>query len=231
MSETLFSIDTIAFELIGYPISYLELVGTLTGLISVFLAARSNVLTWPVGLVNVSCFFLLFYQVRLYSDMLLQVYFWGMSIWGWIHWRQQNNEGTSVRWLSVGAKWRYAALCVVGTLLLGALMQRIHLWLPAAFPEPAAFPYADAFTTVLSIAATVLLAQRVIETWILWILVDIAAIGIYHLKGIQLISWEYLIFLGIATWGLFNWLNLYAREKGTDHRQISSPAPGTPGAH
>jgi len=76
------SIENICCTLLGYSLSYVELVGTVTGLVSVWLAARANILTWPVGIINVLAFFILFYQVRLYSDMALQVYFLATTIYG-----------------------------------------------------------------------------------------------------------------------------------------------------
>ena len=72
---TFFDINTIAFEVIGYPVSYVELIGTLFGLISVYFASRANILTWPTGIINEFFLFILFFQVQLYADMFLQVYF------------------------------------------------------------------------------------------------------------------------------------------------------------
>lgn len=80
------NINNICLTPFGYPLSYVELVGILTGLLSVWLAAKSHILTWPIGLVNVAAFFFLFYQVCLYSDMLLQVFFFVTTCYGWYYW-------------------------------------------------------------------------------------------------------------------------------------------------
>ncbi len=87
-----FRIDSIFFTVLNYPVSYVEFIGTLAGLISVWLAAKSSIWTWATGLVNVICFFVIFYQVQLYSDMLLQAYFFAMSIYGWIVWGKQDKQ-------------------------------------------------------------------------------------------------------------------------------------------
>jgi nicotinamide mononucleotide transporter len=84
----LLSVNTIAFTVIGYPMSYIELVGTLLYLASVWLIARKNMLTWPVGIVSVLLYMALFYQIRLYSDALEQVYYLGASVYGWWYWRR-----------------------------------------------------------------------------------------------------------------------------------------------
>ncbi|MBK9960819.1 MAG: nicotinamide mononucleotide transporter [Saprospiraceae bacterium] len=78
-----FNVGHTMFSLLGYPVSYMEFVGTVFGIAGVWLAAKANILTWPVGLVNIILFFLIFYQVQLYSDMFLQIYFFMISLYGW----------------------------------------------------------------------------------------------------------------------------------------------------
>ena len=77
------SVDTIAFTIIGYPMSYVEFIGTILYLWSVWLIAKRKTLTWPVGIVSGLLYVILFYQIRLYSDTLEQVYYLGTSIYGW----------------------------------------------------------------------------------------------------------------------------------------------------
>ena len=69
--EIILSIKSIAFEVIGYKMSYVELIGTFFGLICVWLTAKEKILCWPIGIINIVFFAILFYQVRLYSDMIL----------------------------------------------------------------------------------------------------------------------------------------------------------------
>jgi nicotinamide mononucleotide transporter len=205
----MFSIDYIVFEIWGYPLSLVELLGTLSGLVSVWLATRGNILTWATGIVNEFFFFLLFYQYRLYSDMLLQVFFFILTLYGWFQWRQREagNE-KPIRVLS--GQWRLIGgmVLLLGTIGLGAVMGRIHLWLPGWFPEPAAYPWADAFTTVGSVMATFLLARKRLETWWLWIAVDVVAVVVYFLKDIRFVGLEYVVFLVLASWGLYNWTKI-----------------------
>jgi len=83
--------------------------------------------------------------------------------------------------------------------------------MPAYFAEPASYIYLDAFTTILSFAATILLINKKLEAWYLWILVDIIGVYLYYVKGVKFISLEYVFFLGLATYGLFQWLVLYKK--------------------
>jgi nicotinamide mononucleotide transporter len=208
------SLNRPLLEVLGYPLTFLELFGTLSGLLTVWLAARANILTWPTGLVNNVAFFLLFYQVQLYSDMLLQVYFFGISLYGWWHWKQTRNQpGRAISVLRRGVRMGLALVSILGVLLLGTAMSHIHRWLPALFPEPAAFPYADAFTTVLSVLATVVMARKKIECWWLWMAVDVVSIVLYLQRGIYLIALEYVVFLLICLFGLLQWHRLYAVAK------------------
>lgn len=199
-----FDINNIAFVLIEYPLSWIELIGTLFGLVTVYLASRENILTWPTGLINVAAFFFLFYQVNLYSDMILQVYFFAMSLYGWYFWKTKPN-GQPITSLPLTWQKKYSLVLVLGTVILGFTMSSIHELLPHYFPQPAAFPFADAFTTVASIMATILLARKVLENWYLWIAVDMVSILLYSMKGIYLVAIEYFIFLIICIFGLLKW--------------------------
>jgi len=80
------SVDTVFFTVLGYPMSYIELVGTILYLLSVWLISRRNILTWPVGIVSVLLYMVLFYQIRLYSDAMEQVYYLGAGAGGWWYW-------------------------------------------------------------------------------------------------------------------------------------------------
>ena len=199
--------------ILDYEISWLELIGTITGLISVWLAVKNKIATWPIGLINVVCFALLFYHFRLYSDALLQVYFFCMSLYGWYFWRKQAGKpATPIRVLTSGNRWKWLLVLGAGTLVQGALMSKVHTLAPNFFPAPAAFPYPDAFTTVASIIATFLLARRYLESWVLWVAVDVVAIVLYFSKGILLVGIEYVIFLGLATAGGLRWRQQYQKN-------------------
>jgi nicotinamide mononucleotide transporter len=200
----LFDIDNIAFTWLGYPLSYIELVGTIFSMISVYLASKANVLTWPVGLIGICAFFVIFFQIQLYSDMLLQFYFCAFTVFGWYNWKVKPNFEKP---RSLTQKWQiiYAIVLVAGAYLLGFFMQSVHLIFPKLFPLAAAYPFMDAFTTVASILATILLARKVIQTWPLWIAVDLLSVGLYTVKGVHLMAIEYAIFLLMCIYGWYNW--------------------------
>jgi nicotinamide mononucleotide transporter len=199
-----FQIDHIAFSVLNYPLSYIELIGTLFGLVCVYYASKANILTWPTGIVNEIALFVLFFQVQLYADMFLQVYFFIVTIFGWYKWKSNTAD---VPVTSAGPLMLkiIAVIMVIGTIGVGLIIRNIHSWLPAFFKLPAAYPFADSFVMVGSILATVLLARKQFENWYLWIIVDVVSVFVYLLKGIYFLSLEYVIFLGLASFGLYRW--------------------------
>lgn len=223
-------INCIFLNVLGYSLSYIEMIGIVTGLLSVWLAARSNIMTWPIGLVNVVAFFFLFYQVQLYSDMFLQVFFFVTTCYGWYFWHRQDQSKVERKITTIAQTPRVCGVLaiVIGTAILGFIMSRIHLNLPVFFLEPAAFPYPDAFTTVLSVVATFLLAQRKIEACVCWVTVDLVAIFLYALKGIAFTSALYAVFLLIASFGLYHWIQLYRYENRNRTGEVHAPSQGTP---
>jgi nicotinamide mononucleotide transporter len=199
-----FDVSHIAFSVLGYPISYIELIGTVSGLISVYYASRANVLTWPTGIVNEIFLFALFFQIQLYADMLLQVFFLVVTVFGWYNWNNKTEEVPISR-MSRQMVNVYGAVLLGGTILTGIVIQQFHRWMPAYFPLPTTYPFADSFVMVASMLATFLLAKKRIETWILWIVVDVVSVVLYLIKGTYFLSLEYVVFLGLAAFGLLQW--------------------------
>lgn len=208
----LLSVDTTAFTVMGYPMSYIELIGTLLYLWSVWLIARRNVLTWPVGIVSVLLYMLLFYQIRLYADTVEQVYYLAASIYGWWHWSRasqtadaQNAQTLDVRYSTPRMIGVIGGITLSLSVIVGAFLTQAHLLSPAFFPELASFPYLDALTTVMSFTAMWLMARKRVESWVYWIIVDVIAIGLYYVKDVRFIALQYVILLIMAVSALIAW--------------------------
>ena len=210
----LFDVKETFFTVFEHPVSYVEFIGTVLGLISVFLAARANIFTWPTGIANAIFFLVIFYQIHLYSDMFLQMYFCGMGVYGWFTWKYKaEHQQSAIRTLSNSNRLKLAAFIAVVTLVIGTLISKIHLLLPQVFDHPASYPYIDTFVAISSVLAVILLARRIFETWVLWVLVDITSIGLYSVKGVKLIALEYVIFLALAVLGVASWYRLWRKEE------------------
>ena len=102
----LLSVNNIAFTVLGYPMSYVELIGTILYLWSVWLISKRQVLTWPVGIISVLLYMVLFYQIHLYSDTLEQIYYLGASIYGWILWNKSSKDDGQIKTRLFGPKRR-----------------------------------------------------------------------------------------------------------------------------
>lgn len=199
-----FEIKNVAFQIWDYPISYVELIGTLFGLISVYFASRANILTWGTGIVNEVFLFILFFQVQLYADMFLQIYFFIVTLYGWYNWNSKTAE-SKISETIFRNKIFLTVTILIGTLISGFLFTNIHLYLPTYFKIQAAYPFTDSFVMVSSIIATILLAKKKIENWYLWIAIDLVCVVLYFKKGVYFLSLEYFIFLGLASYGLYHW--------------------------
>ncbi|WP_428240912.1 nicotinamide riboside transporter PnuC [Gynuella sp.] len=196
--------------------SYLEFFGTICYLLSVLLIARRHMLTWPIGIISVVLYMMLFYQYQLYSDTLEQIYYIGASVYGWWYWQASQSSSQTKTPVIVGSKGNvliWVLFTLVSSLAVGRIMSGIHLHLPKWFPEPASFPYLDALTTVMSFVAMWLMARRRLESWVYWIIVDVIGIWLYYTKGIKFVSLQYVLLLAIAIAGVVSWFSAYQQER------------------
>ena len=208
----LFDINNTFFSVGSYPVSWIEFVGTIAGIVAVWMAAKNNILTWPIGLINITLFFLIFFQVQLYSDMFLQIYFFSISVYGWLFWKKEFAQDQPIHLLSAKSALILGIVTLVSTLVLGFLVSNIHHYFPELFTKPAAFPYVDSFVAVARIIANTLMAKRILENWIIWIVVNIICVFLYFQKHILFVSFEYLIFLGLAVYGFWHWKQIHFKE-------------------
>lgn len=210
-----FDIESIFFTALGYPMSYIEFFGTIAGAVAIWLAARASVWSWPVGVINVVLFFFLFYQVQLYPDMFLQVFFLVTNLigwWRWTHPRKDEEDRKRELRVSLMPPRQFVVIVLIGvagTFAFGSFAENIHEIFPSVFPKPSAFPYLDSFVTVMSVITTFLMINKKIESWILWIMIDVIATYMYYVKGIKFVALEYLLFCFIAAFGLWNWIREY----------------------
>lgn len=211
-----FNINNTFFTLWDYPMSYLEFFGTLLNILCVYLVAKKNIWSWPIGIIATILFGILFYQIQLYSDFFEQIYFLITGFWGWWLWQKMKDQKLEKNKISVNKRslnLALIALTIIGTFGLGYFMSNIHLYFPALFPIAASFAYLDAFTTVMSFVANMLLAYKRVESWLLWILVDIIGIWLYFVKDVKFVSLLYVIFLINALYGLYVWYKDYQKTK------------------
>ncbi len=177
----------------------LEYAAALLGIINVALVVRRTVWNYPFGIAMVGLYFFVFYEARLYSDALLQIFFLVVQLYGWRNWLQAKNASGGdipVRYLGTRERLVWLAGLAAVSLIWGLAMDRY---------TDAAAPVVDAFVAGFSIGAQILMARRFVENWVLWIAVDVVAIGLYWSRDLQVTAGLYFIFLLLAITGLVEW--------------------------
>ena len=187
---------------LGQPLTILEAIASISGLVSVILAARMHVLNWPIGIVSVVCYFVLFWGAKLYADAILQALFAGLCCWGWLAWSHgRASHGAAPVSKPVSSMTKADTLGA--TLLTPLALLGIGLILQNGTDSPV--PWLDALIVSLSLLATVLQARWRIECWFVWMAVDIVATPVYWMRALPMTAVLYAIFLCICVRGWFNW--------------------------
>ena len=192
-----------------------ELIGAASGLLCVWLIIRENIWNWPVGLAYALVSLLVFYKARLYSDLVLHVFYVFMNGYGWYYWlRGAGARGSEGRLVVARLSMRSASLLVVAT-VIGIIAMG---WLFDYYTD-ADLAYWDSTTTVMSFAAMWMAAHKYIENWIVWLVIDVLATGIYIFKGIWPYAVLYGLYIPMAVWGWMAWL------RSMSSSMVKDPAP------
>ena len=176
---------------------WLEIAGTVTTVVGIWLTTRRLLICWPVVLAADFLYLAVFFHARLFSDALLQVFFVAFTLYGWWHWWRGVRADGEVRIVPLPLRGWLLGLAAgaVGAVLLGWLMVRIG----------AALPHLDAALTSYSLVASWWGARKHIANWWLWIAVDLIYIGEYLYKDLRLTALLYAGLVVLAILGLRDW--------------------------
>jgi nicotinamide mononucleotide transporter len=176
---------------------WIEIAGLITTVLGIWLTTKRLLICWPITLVADFLYLAVFYQARLFSDALLQVFFVVFTLYGWWHWWRGVIEAGEVRVEPLSMRGWVAGIAAgaVGALLLGALMVRIG----------AALPHLDAALTSYSLVASWWGARKHIANWWLWIVVDVVYVGEYIYKDLWPTAALYAGLVALAALGLRDW--------------------------
>lgn len=177
--------------------SALEGVAAAFGVISVFLSTRQNIWSWPTAIVNATLYTIVFYQSRLYGQMGLQAVFLTLSVYGWYQWLYGGEQRTELR-VSRAPAGLLAGLAVfnfVACVTLAAVLRNTN----------AALPWLDAALTTTSLVAQWMMTRKILENWILWIVVDVVYVPLFFSQRLYATSALYAAFLVLAVIGFVDW--------------------------
>ncbi len=181
--------------------NYIEVLGVVTSLVYLYFSVRQIIWLWPFGIISSALFILIFFNSKFYADMGLQVYYLGVSIYGWVYWSRGTVDQQEKSTLPVQRVPRRLAMAlgVIGVLALVAIVFVLKNFTDSDVP------WGDAFTTAGSIVATWMLARKILEHWLVWIVVDSVAAGLYFYKGLYPSFLLYVIYAVIAVIGYHQW--------------------------
>jgi nicotinamide mononucleotide transporter len=189
--------------------SLIEVIGVISGIAGVWLAARQNIWTWPVSIVSVTAYVFVFYDARLYADMGLNAFYIITSVYGWYEWLYGGKGHTERKVTKVGQQelWMLIVLAVVFTGGLGYFLDNY---------TDADLSYTDSGTTAVSLMAYWMMAKKRLENWLVWLAVDVVYVGVYMYKELYLTAFLYFVFLILATIGYLDWKRDMEKEAVAD---------------
>ena len=177
----------------------LEIIAVIFGLLSVWYSKNNNILVFPTGMISTAIFIYLLYKSVLLGDMMINAYYFLMSIYGWFIWtRKENNSVTPISRVTKEEK-------KIGIIIFLSSLVFVYLIYVYFDKWGSITSYVDNITTAIFFVGMWLMAKRKIENWIFWIIADIISIPLYFYKGLTFTSLQYLIFTFIAIAGYYSW--------------------------
>ena len=183
---------------------FLEFIAVFLGILSVIFAKMNKIAVYPVGMISTGIFVYLLFHFKLLGDMIINAYFFFMSIYGWFYWSYKR-EGQIINKVSYSSNKDYVIVALI--FLISLILISIIYKLFNVFTSWSA--YIDTLTTGIFFVAMWLMARRKIESWIFWIIGDLISIPLYLYKGLAITTIQYFIFTIIAVMGYKSWVKIY----------------------
>lgn len=185
----------------------LEIFAVFFGFLSVWFSKNNNVLVFPTGLINTSIFVYLLFKWELLGDMIINAYYFVVSIYGWYYWtrKNSNNDYTPISKVNYNDQKIILVISILSAIFVSLMYTVFNKW-------SGLVSYIDVLTTSIFFAGMWLMARRKIESWIFWIIGDIISTPLYLYKGLTFTSFQYFIFTFIAIAGYYKWKSIYNRK-------------------
>lgn len=191
--------------------NYLEIIGTIVGIIYLVLEYRASIYLWVAGIIMPAIYIFVYYEAGLYADFGINVYYLLAAVYGWIVWKYRKGRKVSTQAVELPITHmpvnRYVPLgcvCVVSWLVMAYILANYTnsdvVWL-------------DSFTTALSIVGMWQLAQKYVEQWLSWIAVDVVSVGLYIYKELYFTAGLYALYAIIAIFGYLKWKRMMIEKE------------------
>lgn len=186
---------------------FLEYFGVITGLLYLLLEVRQHRAMWVVGFLTSLVYVFVFFSAKIYADMTLNLYYVGISLYGFWQWsrhrlqdRTNDELPTEVTILYSHLTWkRLTGILTVLAVLYVGIYELLHQFTDSPIPA------GDAFTTAVGIVATWMLARRIIEHWYFWVVVNFVSVYLYYLRGLYPTMFLYVCYGALAIVGYLTW--------------------------
>jgi nicotinamide mononucleotide transporter len=178
---------------------YIEILGVIFSLAYLFFSIRQNILLWPMGIISAVLYVYVFFVSKFYADMGLNVYYFFISIYGWVVWstgRRAAGDKMPIRRLDLKMSLILSCITLLLFLVIGFLLDRY---------TDSPIPFWDALTTAGSITATWMLARKYLSHWLVWIAVDALSIGLYIYRGLYPTVLLFIVYTTMAVIGYYVW--------------------------
>ena len=178
----------------------LEFVAVFFGFLSVWFSKKNNILVFPTGIISTVIFVYLLLKWELLGDMMINAYYFIMSVYGWYIWTRKIDDTTvtPITRTSFNEKKISIAIFIATLLFVYLVYQGFNKW-------TSWIAYVDTITTAIFFVGMWLMARRKLENWIFWIIGDVISVPLYFYKGFTLTSLQYLGFTFIAIFGYITW--------------------------
>ena len=175
-----------------------EITAVIFAILYLLLAIRENIWCWFCAGVSTAIYIYVYFDAKLYMESLLNVFYFGMAIYGWHVWSSGKGPGDTIAVTTWALRTHVIALCSIAVLVL------LSGFLLSTYTD-AAFPYIDSATTFAAIWATFLIARKVLENWWYWLVIDVVSIFIYWSRGLELTSVLFALYVVMIPFGLVSW--------------------------
>ena len=184
--------------------TWAEWIGVVSGFTCIYLAAKENIFNWPISIISVIAYAWVFFTAKMYGDMTLQFYFLFTAFYGWYFWIKKKESSSKQVTVLTKQQWILVIAAVaILSVALGLFLDRF---------TDTDVPFADGFCTALSFVAQVLLTRKILQNWVLWIIVDICYIPLYIYKHLNLSAIFYAFLVGLAVKGYLDWRKTYREQ-------------------
>ena len=185
----------------------LETLAVFLGIGYLLLAMRESSLCWYCAFFSTALYVWIFGDVSLYMESALNVYYMAMAVYGWLQWQRGGADKSGVKIIRWTSKQHILGVVII----LAASITSGYL---LSSNTAAKLPYLDSFTTWGSVFTTIMVAQKVLENWLYWIVINSVSIYLYIDRGLDQTAAMFFLYLGLATVGFLMWKKAYDTQNG-----------------